>query len=193
MTAPPVRTAALAAARTRDSTDKRARVLAAVEALERAGDPVTFRAIAKAARVSTWLVYANGVREHIEAARRREANRAVIPAPSTPAGRPQAATVSLGTDLALAHQEIKRLRGECEKLQHRLRLQLGAEIDGPLRAELIARSAELETVNRRLVAERDARAAEAHAAKHRVTELEDDLSAARESLRRMIRFDNRGR
>jgi hypothetical protein len=55
---------------------------------------------------------------------------------------------------------------------------------GPVRADL-------ETINRQLVAERDARTIEADAAKRRVTELEDELSAARESLRRVIKAKNR--
>ena len=50
---------------------------------------------------------------------------------------------------------------------------------------------DLEALNRRLVAERDARAIEADAAKGRVAELEDELSAARESLRRVIKSHNR--
>jgi hypothetical protein len=157
----------------------------------RAGKPITFPAVAKAASVSTWLVYAHGVREHIEAARSRATTRTVVPATSP--GRPAAATAGLAADLALAREQTRRLRVERDKLRQRLRLQLGAEIDGPVRAELITRLAELETVNRRLVAERDTRAAEADAARHQIRDLEDELSAARESLRRMIRSENHGR
>ena len=62
------RTQAMLAARAKASHDKRQRVLAAVQALEAAGTPVTPAAVAAAARVSTWLVYANGVREHVQAA-----------------------------------------------------------------------------------------------------------------------------
>jgi chromosomal replication initiation ATPase DnaA len=97
----------------------------------------------------------------------------------------------LRTDLALAREEIRRLRAENGKLRTRLRLQLGAEIEGPDRAELIARAAALEATSRQLAAERDARAAEASHAHRRIRELEDDLTAARESLRRAIRQANR--
>ena len=55
------RTQAMLAARAKASHDKRQRVLAAVQALEAAGTPVTPAAVAAAARVSTWLVYADGV------------------------------------------------------------------------------------------------------------------------------------
>jgi predicted nucleic acid-binding Zn-ribbon protein len=69
--------------------------------------------------------------------------------------------------------------------------QLGAEIDTPDPAELITRVAELESRTRQLLAERDARTAEANHAQHRIHELEDDLTAARESLRRVIKDHNR--
>ena len=95
------------------------------------------------------------------------------------------------TDLAVAREEIRRLRAEHDKLVQRLKL--GAEIEGPDRAQLLARVTDLEAVNRQLVAERDARAVEADAATRRVGELEGELCAARESLRRVIKNQNRGR
>ncbi|MGH9011286.1 MAG: DUF6262 family protein [Acidimicrobiia bacterium] len=191
-TARQARTAALNAARQKDSQDKRQRALAAIEALEATGAPVTAAAVAEAAGVSTWLIYSHGVREHVEAARRRQP-RGAIASTRRSAGpdKFRATTASLKTDLAVAREEIRRLRAEQDKLRQRLRLHLGAEIEGPDRAELIARVADLEAVNRQLVAERDARAAEADTAGRRVRELEDDLCAARESLRRVIRTENR--
>jgi chromosome segregation ATPase len=186
------RTQAMLAARTRASQDKRQRALAAVRALEAAGTPVTATSVATAAGVSTWLVYADGVRQQLEAARRRQAERgpghrtAASPARGEPVTQ-----ASLRTDLAVARDEIRRLRAERDKLRGRLRLQLGAEIEGPGRAELIARVATLEAASRQLAAERDARAAEASHAQHRIRELEDELTAARESLRRVIRQANR--
>jgi hypothetical protein len=191
MTAP-TRARAMLAARAKASQDKRQRALAAVQALETAGTPVTAIAVAAAAGVSTWLVYADGVREHLEAARRRQAEREPGPGPAVPPGRGEPATqASLRTDLAITRDEIRRLRAERDKLRARLRLHLGAEIEGPERAELISRVAGLEADARQLAAERDARAAEASHAQHRIRELEDELTAARESLRRAIRQANR--
>jgi hypothetical protein len=185
------RIAGLKAARAKDSQDKRARVLSAVKTLEAAGTAVTFAAVAETAGVSTWLVYSPGVREHIDAARRRQSER---PGQPDIVRSLQCATPSsLRTELAVARDQIGQLRAERDKLQSRLRLQLGAEIDGPDRPQLIARVAELETVNRQLVVERDARRAEAEAVRQQVRELENDLTAARESLRRVIRSENRVR
>jgi hypothetical protein len=106
-------------------------------------------------------------------------------------GKHTTTSASLRTDLAIARDQIKTLRAERDKLQQRLRLHLGAEIEAPDRAHLTARVADLEALNRRLVAERDARAIEADTAKRRVADLEGELSAARESLRRVIKSQNR--
>lgn len=189
------RTAALRAARAKDSRDKRARVLAAIHALEAAGTPITAATVAASADVSTWLVYAEGAREHLDAARRRQAEPGTAPVhqPDTQASETHALVgpTSLRTDLALAREQIRRLRTERDQLRARLRLQLGAEIDGPERAELITRVAQLETSARQLAAERDARAVETEHALRRTRELEDDLTAARDSLRQVIKDRNR--
>jgi hypothetical protein len=190
-TADTARTAALRAARARDSAHKRQQVLASIAALEAAGTTITFAAVARAAAVSTWLVYADGVREHIDAARQRQAD-STMPRPSRPPCEPPTTPASLRTDLAIARQEIGRLRADRDRLTQRLRLKLGAEIEGPDRLQLITRVGELEAVNRRLVAERDSLDVEAATATRRVGELEDDLTAARESLRRVIKEQNRG-
>lgn len=185
------RSAALRAARARDSETKRRRAVEVVASLEQAGTAVTFAAVAKAAAVSSWLVYAPGVREHVEAAQRRQAEGDCLPASATPSIAGRATSAGLRADLAMAREEIRRLRADQDVLRKRLRLQLGAEIEGPERAELIGRVADLEALNRRLVAERDARVAEANVAVRRARELDDELTAARESLRRVIRDTNR--
>jgi hypothetical protein len=181
------------AARAKNSNDKRQAALAAVESLERAGAPVTFTSVANAAGVSSWLVRADGIRNHVEAARRRQVDLGITAVVAVSGRHHQATPASLRTDLAIAHEQIKALRAERDKLTQRLRLHLGAEIDGPDRAALITRVADLETVNRRLVAERDGRQVQTDIAGRRVQELEDELTAVRESLRRVIRTENRVR
>jgi hypothetical protein len=102
----------------RDSRAKRARVLQAVEELVRTGRPITFAAVARTARVSTWLVYADGVRHHIEAAMR---GQTVQPTTDEQVSRP-ASPASLRTDLELAREEIRSLRAERDKLRQAARL-----------------------------------------------------------------------
>ena len=84
------RTAALRDAREKDSREKRNRALAALGTLKAEGAPISFVAVAKAAGVSRSLVYAEGVRDHVEAARARRgepARRPSLPAP--PGCRPR--------------------------------------------------------------------------------------------------------
>ena len=105
----PGRAQAMLAARARASQDKRQRALDAVQALEAAGTPVTATAVAAAAQVSIWLVYAGGVRDHVEAAQRRQAEHQPGPGPVAPPRRGAPVTqASLRTDLAIARDEIRR-------------------------------------------------------------------------------------
>ena len=145
--------------------------------------------------MSSWLVYADGVREHREAARPRQAEHGGTPASAAAPGGNQAPVTpaSLRADLAIAREEIRQLRAERGKLRHRLRLQPGAETDGADQAGLITRVAVLEATARQLIAERDARTAEADLAQRRARELDDDLTAARDSLRQVIKSQNRSR
>ena len=194
MTTTTDRAAALKAVRAKDSNDKRRRVLQTINTMQTAGQPITAAAVATAAGVSTWLVYADGIREHLDAARARQRQAVDVAPPLAPdprTGQQPVTAAGLRTDLAVARHEIHRLRTDLDKLRGRLRLQLGAEIEQPDRAELITRVAALEAANRQFLAERDARTVQADTAQRRVEQLEDELTAARESLRRVIRDTNR--
>ena len=183
--------AALQRARRREGQTKRRRALAALQAMTEAGEAIRFPAVARRAGVSVSLLYADrDLLARIADARDRQRQAGAERAARLPT-RSLVTEASLRTDLAVAQNEIRRLRAERDKLRGRLRLQLGAEIDGPDRADLIARVAALEAASRQFAAERDARAAEASHAQRRVLELEDELTAARESLRRAIRQANR--
>jgi hypothetical protein len=58
--------------------------------------------------VSAWLVYADGVREHVEAAQRRQADREPGPATAAPPGRGEPVSqASLRTDLVAARDEVR--------------------------------------------------------------------------------------
>lgn len=110
-------------ARRRDSEAKRARVLATIERMLAVGTPTTFAAVARPAKVSTWLVHAPGLREAITNARNQQyAQHLAEPAPDP--GEP-----GLRTDLSLARAEITRLRAERDQQQQQIRLALGARLD----------------------------------------------------------------
>lgn len=172
--------------RRRDSLAKRQRVRSAIEDMLRAGDPVTFTAVARAARVSAWLVYASGVREHVEAAITRQAAQ---PARDERSGRAASAD-SLRTDLELARQQIRQLRAERDKLRANIRLQLGQQLDQLGSAALVERISELTSRNQLLAGQHSQAAAENQQLRQDIAELEDNLAAARTSLRRMIRDQN---
>ncbi|MFF2523552.1 hypothetical protein [Streptomyces liangshanensis] len=180
--------APLAEARRRHSLDKRARVLTVLATLEKQGKPLTFAAVARAARVSTWLTYAPGVREHIEAAQLRQAHST----PPSATGSPPS-PLSLRSELEIARQEIKDLRDERDRLQAALRHQLGQQLDVIHASDAATRADELTALNQDLTRQLQEASAENAASRARITALEEDLIAARTSLRRMIRTENTAR
>lgn len=173
-------------ARRRDSLTKRQRVLAELERMVREREPVTFAAVARAAGVSTWLAYAEGVREHIDAAQKRQAAQ---PVRDQRAGL-SASAASLRTDLELARQEITSLRAERDTLRAGLRTQLGRQLDQLTHRELVTRIDELTRHNQRLADDNRQLAANNQQLQQQAAELEGDLAASRASLRRMIRDTN---
>ena len=173
-------------ARQRDSDTKRARVLATLERMLAAGAPISFAAVARQANVSTWLVYAVGMREAITDARSQQHTQALAEPAPDPGER------GLRTDLALARAEITRLRAERDQHHQQIRLALGSRLDDIAKADLVARVDELTRHNTELATATTHLRADNQALQARITELEDDLAAARTSLRRMIRADNLG-
>ena len=167
-------------ARRRDSDRKRDRVFRTVDVMRREGKTITFAAIAREAKVSQWLVYAEGVREYIAAA--REAQEAE-PVHSQLAGR-TATQASLRTDLELAKQGNRRLRDEVGRLKNVLRQQLGTQLEVASTESLRQRIDELTEANNRYRSENVRLATELDAV---LRIADDDLAAARASIRRMIK------
>jgi hypothetical protein len=183
----PASAEAMIAARRRDSQERRTRVTQAIEVMLTNGTPITFTAVARQARVSTWLVHADGVRDAIEHARQLQQTQP--PAPPTPDHA--ASRASLNTDLALARDEVRRLRAQVEQLREKLRSALGTQLDNLTRTDLVARIDELADHNTRLQAECHQLRCSNDLLTAKVTELEEDLAAARTGLRRMIRSESR--
>ncbi|WP_449338815.1 DUF6262 family protein [Streptomyces chartreusis] len=172
-------------ARQKDSRDKRARVLSVVDQLIADDEPVTFTGVARAANVSHWLVYAEGVREHIEAARRRQGRAA---AGSALADAKEPAGWKL--EKQLLRQDNRRLREEVERLKGAVRRSLGQQLDQFGTADLGTRVDELTADNQRLEGELAQAQAHIEALTGQLQEAEDDLAAARTSIRQLIRTEN---
>lgn len=183
MTAPRTPTEVLKDARRRDSHEKRARVFAAVDEIKHTDTPITFALIARAAQVSTWLVYAAGVREYIEAARTYQGAQ---PHRQQLAGT-RASEASLRTDLELARQDNRALRSEIARLTQALREQLGQQLDHHNTGDLRRRIEELLEANRELQSINAELAQDNHTLQDQLSETQDDLIAVRASLRQMIR------
>jgi hypothetical protein len=176
------------AARRRVSTVKRAGVLASLEQMQRDQTPITPATVARHARVSSWLVYAPGLREAIADARTRQETHTALTSRS--AHHNNQNTSALATDLALARAEIKRLRAEQDQHRHQLRRALGARLDDLAKADLVTQVDTLTQHNNQLTAQLRIHQHDNQALQTRLVELENDLAAARTSLRRMIRHDN---
>lgn len=170
-------------ARREQSDRKRNRVFRTVDAMKRDGTDVTFAAVARAAGVSNWLVYADGVRHYIEAARDAQAAH---PVRSERTGR-TASDASLRTDLELTRQNNRALREESDRLKQILRERLGEQLEIASSETLRQRVDTLTEANTRYGEENSQFRSELAQLRERLQSTEDDLAAARTSLRRMIR------
>ncbi len=185
--APRTPTDVLKESRAKDSREKRGKVLAVVDRMAASGEPITFAAVAEAAGVSKWLVYAEGVRERIDDARKKQTGgqRRQAQAGAT------ASAASLATDLELARVEIRKLREERDRLKEAMRRKLGDELDQAANADLVARINELVEQNRLASEELAEFRQSAKQQARRIAELEDDLAASRTAHRDLMRELNR--
>lgn len=143
--------------------------------------------VARAANVSHWLVYAEGMREHIETARRRQGRTAANGARASakePAG--------WKVENQLLQEDNRRLREEVERLKGAVRRSLGQQLDQFGAADLGTRVDETTRDNQRLEDELARALARVDELTGQLNEAQDDLAAARTSLRRMIRTENAG-
>jgi flagellar biosynthesis chaperone FliJ len=167
------RAQALRESRRRDSRTKRDQVTAALSTMLAAGDQISFASVARRAGVSTWLAYAPGVREQIDTAITQQTNADKGQAPSE-------SSRALRTDLELARQEIRRLRGERDELRGHLQSTLGRQLTNLSAAPLVERIATLsQELTQAGRANQDLT--------DQVNRLQDDLDAARRALRQMIK------
>jgi chromosome segregation ATPase len=151
--------------------------------MRRDGTPITFASVARSAKVSQWLVYAEGVREYILSAREAQA---AVPVNGKHVGR-AASEASVRTDLELAKQDNRRLRSEVDRLKKAVREQLGTQLELASTRSLQQRIDVLTEANQRYRNENSSLATALDELRAKLAAAEDDLAAARSSLRRMIR------
>lgn len=154
--------------------------------METAREPITFAAVARTAHVSTWLVYAEGVREHTS----RRPSNANRPTGSRPTRRAHPSTARLRVDLELARQETATCAPSATSCPTDC-ANSAANWKAIAAKDLIARIDELTRHNQHLADQAQQATAHNDSLQARVAELETDLAAARTSLRRMIRNGNR--
>ncbi|MFE9381121.1 DUF6262 family protein [Streptomyces sp. NPDC006855] len=187
MTAPRKPAQVLLESRQRDSQVKRARVISVVNAMKAGGETITFLGVARAAGVSNWLVYSPGMREHIEEARKGQAGTKARE--KTSGSRASAA--SLATDLELARAELAAVREERDRLKDAVQRHLGQQLHQAGAKDLAARVSELQETNNDLEGRLAASEVDRRGLQNALQEAQDDLIAARESLRIMLRDTNR--
>lgn len=118
----PADTAPIIAAARRRHELTRAKAIQAIRELDQTGAPVTFAAVAARAGVSrSWLYSQPDIAGQVQ--RLREATGRA-PAPSIPAGQ-RTSDTSLLRRLAAAHEELRNLRAERDRLRRQLAQALG--------------------------------------------------------------------
>jgi chromosome segregation ATPase len=183
--------AALRRARRLDSRVKRQRATDAIGALEQAGEPITFPAVARRARVSVSLLYTDPeLATRIATARDRQHQAGDRQTWKQPV-RSLVTEQSLRTDLANAKEQVRQLTEEVALLRQRLAQDLGATADiargldtNPVLTQLEQRAAELEADNHQL-------RRQATRQDEQIRELTDTLDAARATNRDLMSQLNR--
>ena len=166
----------LIAARRRDTTRRRQRVLDALDQLAASGQEISVSAVARAAAVDRSFLYRHhDLRAQIHA-------RAAAPA-SSPAST-TASRKSLLADLANLREQSQRLRKQNTDLTARLSEVLGAEV---FRASGIGRTDDTEALRTR-VGQLEQQVLDL---RHELEERTDDLDAARAANRDLMTLANR--
>jgi hypothetical protein len=148
--------AALQRARRQDSLTKRQQAADALCAMEQAGEPITFCAVARHAGVSVSLLYADrDLSARISAARDRQRQAGRQRAWGIPS-RSLVTEQSLRVEVANGKDQARRLAQEVTMLRDRVARQLGSDADiargyalNPVLDQLEARAADLEADNNR--------------------------------------------
>lgn len=178
------RTDLLVQARRRVSQTKQDQTLAAVERLRSTGQAVTFTAASRAAAVSTWFAYNNTL--VAAAIRQAQTDQAENGLQSHPQPQERVTAVSLRTELGNSRQEVKELRHENVRLNAALATRLGTNLERVDLGDVLARLREAEDRNVQLESALEAATNTVTDLKSQLTTAQDELTAARDALRRSM-------
>lgn len=180
------RVARLTRSRQEQSAAARARIGPAVSELEDAGIRVSVAAVARKAGVSDWLVrHTPDAMLAVREAQARQREGGIEPHPLSP--RDGVSAASLRTDLALARDDIKRLRNENRQLRQALQRRLGASAEQVSTGELRERIRELESHNGTLLAQRDHAEQTSETRQQRIRELEEQVEGQAAAIEQLMR------
>ncbi|WP_155838586.1 DUF6262 family protein [Arthrobacter castelli] len=136
------RTSKLIAAKRADSQRRRAAVLKTVEMQTRSGQPVTVAGVARAAGVSTWLIY--NVPDLLAAVRRAMAESRGNTAGNSRTRNSGPSPASLHNEVALLNARLTKVTAERDQLKKALKARIGAQLELETPAELKTHIANLE-------------------------------------------------
>ena len=179
----------LSKARAAASAEKADSVRAQLRESHRNGDVISVRGIARQSGVSHQFIYSNrDLLSAVEAAMdtQRSSNVSGQKAPR----QTDAAASSLRADLAIAHQETKRLRDEVRQLRGDLKLDLGAQIEAQEREDLASLLKEKTRENDRLVSKIQKLERQVAALTRERDDLADDLAAERAAQKALAKASN---
>ena len=178
-----IRTQRLIASRRRDSADKQRRTPTVIADLSSAGERINISEIARRAGVSPWFIYNTAaIRTAVERATEEHSHTAT----RSSAGRTSATADSLHAELLMAREEVRALRTDRTKLETKVQLLLGNQLEHLPHDTLLARIHELEQIAAELRSDLASERRRADTMTTRTEELQDELTAARASLKRMV-------
>ena len=179
-----IRTQRLIASRRRDSADKQRRTLTVIADLSSAGERINISEIARRAGVSPWFIYNTAaIRTAVERATEEHSHTAT----RSSAGRTSATADSLHAELLMAREEVRALRTDRTKLETKVQLLLGNQLEHLPHDTLLARIHELEQIAAELRSDLDSERRRADTMTTRTEELHS--TAARASHRPARRIE----
>lgn len=185
------RTSKLIAAKRADSQRRRTAVLKAIETQTQNGQPVTVAAVARAAGVSTWLIY--NVPDLLAAVRRAPATEPhATTAGNNRTGNSGPSPASLHNELALLNARFTKVTAERDRLKKALKARIGEQLELETPAELQAHISVLERSLKR--ARLDLMEAETthNFLRDELEESQDQLRAA-QRINKMLMAENSGK